>query len=404
MNFSPLRCFNESCKKFQVQQKKKAKKWVCVVCRSKQSVIRIYANSFLAKDLRPLAQEYNMNEGKAIESKSKKILEKINNPSFEDEEEQQETPVYVEPKESKWSKYVNQEEQEKEEKRNDNDGVDIFESEKFITLMPERKRAPRSKNPSKTVPRKTATKKRKNEEEDHFGGVEEEMEFNKPIVLPSFDQEEDDRQQERKKRNYRQKRKEVEDEEITTFSNNKSTSKTNSIFPSKSAKSISNKNTKTSNNVFPPKKTFQSNSNNFFPPKKTNSVEINPNKKIGENNFSAPLKKIPPTPNISSLAMQNLKKNLTTIQKANSHQKSPINLPLKKTPPPSNKSKWGSYLSAPKEEEEESGSFNPYASLLGASDGDDGDEDPLFQSNNDKQDFDDQYEVVYMHDNEEDDN
>ena len=42
------------------QQKKSSNKWNCVVCNQKQSVIKIYAQSYQAKDVRKVVQSFNM--------------------------------------------------------------------------------------------------------------------------------------------------------------------------------------------------------------------------------------------------------------------------------------------------------------------------------------------------------
>lgn len=76
------RCGNETCMVFQCLQKTKSAKFSCKVCSTKQSIrkvrnvgafhylltlltrAQIYGQSYKAKDLRPLVQEYNLVEGK----------------------------------------------------------------------------------------------------------------------------------------------------------------------------------------------------------------------------------------------------------------------------------------------------------------------------------------------------
>ncbi|KAJ4847507.1 hypothetical protein Tsubulata_012256 [Turnera subulata] len=49
------------CSTMQVkQQKKSGNKWTCVVCNQKQSVRKLYAQGYMAKDLRKFVQSFNM--------------------------------------------------------------------------------------------------------------------------------------------------------------------------------------------------------------------------------------------------------------------------------------------------------------------------------------------------------
>ncbi|PON96290.1 hypothetical protein TorRG33x02_078790 [Trema orientale] len=51
------------CSTMQVKQRKNSSnsnKWTCVVCNQKQSIRKVFAQSPMAKDLRPLAQSFNM--------------------------------------------------------------------------------------------------------------------------------------------------------------------------------------------------------------------------------------------------------------------------------------------------------------------------------------------------------
>ncbi|CAI9116451.1 OLC1v1017594C1 [Oldenlandia corymbosa var. corymbosa] len=57
--FQALQCFQ--CSTMQVkQQKKSSNKWNCVVCNQKQSVRKVYAQGFMAKDVRKFVQNFNM--------------------------------------------------------------------------------------------------------------------------------------------------------------------------------------------------------------------------------------------------------------------------------------------------------------------------------------------------------
>ncbi|KAI8898826.1 hypothetical protein BC833DRAFT_564618 [Globomyces pollinis-pini] len=58
VTFLVLRCCQDDCKLFQVQQKKKVQKWTCSVCGTRQSTMQIYLASN-AQDCRILVQEKN---------------------------------------------------------------------------------------------------------------------------------------------------------------------------------------------------------------------------------------------------------------------------------------------------------------------------------------------------------
>ena len=53
------------CGKFQGQQRKKVSKWQCKVCGHKQSLVKVFAVSFEAKDIRKVVQDLNMTAGEA---------------------------------------------------------------------------------------------------------------------------------------------------------------------------------------------------------------------------------------------------------------------------------------------------------------------------------------------------
>eukprot|EP01090_Pellita_catalonica_P006231 TRINITY_DN16434_c0_g1_i1.p1 TRINITY_DN16434_c0_g1~~TRINITY_DN16434_c0_g1_i1.p1 ORF type:complete len:150 (-),score=20.22 TRINITY_DN16434_c0_g1_i1:284-733(-) len=72
------------CQTYQVQQQKKAKNWVCKICRQKQTLMKIYATSYKASDIRPIVQDYNMQRGKREEAAREKLR---NQSSSEDSSE-----------------------------------------------------------------------------------------------------------------------------------------------------------------------------------------------------------------------------------------------------------------------------------------------------------------------------
>ncbi|XP_050215119.1 uncharacterized protein LOC126666170 [Mercurialis annua] len=56
------------CATMQAKQKKKSSnKWTCVVCNQRQSVTKMFAQSFMAKDIRMFVQSFNMSRGKLAE-------------------------------------------------------------------------------------------------------------------------------------------------------------------------------------------------------------------------------------------------------------------------------------------------------------------------------------------------
>ncbi|XP_027925070.1 uncharacterized protein LOC114182400 [Vigna unguiculata] len=56
--FIALQCYQ--CSTMQVKQKKSSNKWSCAVCNQKQSVRRVFAQGFMAKDVRKFVQDFNM--------------------------------------------------------------------------------------------------------------------------------------------------------------------------------------------------------------------------------------------------------------------------------------------------------------------------------------------------------
>ncbi|KAI4371097.1 hypothetical protein MLD38_019366 [Melastoma candidum] len=59
IDFVALQCFQ--CSTMQVKQhKRSSNKWTCVVCNEKQSVLKVFARSHMAKDVRGFVQSFNM--------------------------------------------------------------------------------------------------------------------------------------------------------------------------------------------------------------------------------------------------------------------------------------------------------------------------------------------------------
>lgn len=88
--FLALQCFE--CSTMQVKQKKKSSNnWICVVCNQKQSVRKVFAQGYKAKDLRLFVQSFNMSRKVADEEKQE----------VEDGEE-----IRGKNKRSDWSEYL----------------------------------------------------------------------------------------------------------------------------------------------------------------------------------------------------------------------------------------------------------------------------------------------------------
>ncbi|KAK4253058.1 hypothetical protein QN277_010883 [Acacia crassicarpa] len=66
--FIVVQCFQ--CSTMQVKQKKKSSnKWNCAVCNQKQSMTKVFAQGFMAKDIRAFVQSFNMSR-KSIDEQS----------------------------------------------------------------------------------------------------------------------------------------------------------------------------------------------------------------------------------------------------------------------------------------------------------------------------------------------
>ncbi|XP_065881257.1 uncharacterized protein [Euphorbia lathyris] len=63
--FIAVQCFQ--CSTMQVKQKKKSSNWTCVVCNQKQSVRKVFAQGYMAKDIRKVVQTFNMSRKLADE-------------------------------------------------------------------------------------------------------------------------------------------------------------------------------------------------------------------------------------------------------------------------------------------------------------------------------------------------
>ncbi|CAN0889701.1 hypothetical protein LINGRAHAP2_LOCUS16153 [Linum grandiflorum] len=117
------------CSTMQAKQKKKSSnKWTCVICNQKQSVIKVFAQSYMAKDIRQFVQSFNMSRKYADEQASPE----------EHEVTQQEPRVPVSRKRRvDWSEYLDPADYKPQETLEDGDeGGDIMVS----TEMPKNAR------------------------------------------------------------------------------------------------------------------------------------------------------------------------------------------------------------------------------------------------------------------------
>ncbi|CAH2066799.1 unnamed protein product [Thlaspi arvense] len=101
--FVALQCFE--CSTMQVKQKKKSSnKWVCVICNQKQSVRKVFAQGYKAKELRFFVQSFNMSR-KVADEKEQTVADTYS--EFDDEGEVDEkVPDVRGKKRSDWSEYL----------------------------------------------------------------------------------------------------------------------------------------------------------------------------------------------------------------------------------------------------------------------------------------------------------
>ncbi|CAN1793887.1 hypothetical protein LINPERHAP1_LOCUS20143 [Linum perenne] len=118
------------CSTMQAKQKKKSSnKWTCVVCNQKQSVLKVFSQSYMAKDIRLFVQSFNMSRKYADEQAP-----------LEEHEVTQEEEARVSVSRKRrvdWSEYLDPADYEPEETVEDGDeGGDIMVS----TEMPKNAR------------------------------------------------------------------------------------------------------------------------------------------------------------------------------------------------------------------------------------------------------------------------
>lgn len=121
------------CSTMQVKQRKKSSnKWSCVVCNQKQSVLKVFAQSYMAKDVRKIVQTFNM---------SRQLADQNQSHVFHEQTLASEPPKQVDfdnqnKRRTDWTEYIDPEDEEID---NDNDNArslgNVFD-EKFVTELP----------------------------------------------------------------------------------------------------------------------------------------------------------------------------------------------------------------------------------------------------------------------------
>ncbi|EOA35607.1 hypothetical protein CARUB_v10020821mg [Capsella rubella] len=102
--FIALQCFE--CSTMQVKQKKKSSnKWVCVICNQKQSVKKVFAQGYKAKDLRRFVQSFNMSR-KASDDKALSFVDSCSEVDVREEVDEEEVSDACGKKRSDWSEYL----------------------------------------------------------------------------------------------------------------------------------------------------------------------------------------------------------------------------------------------------------------------------------------------------------
>lgn len=85
------------------QKKKSSNKWVCVICNQKQSVKKVFAQGYKAKELRFFVQSFNMSR-KVAEEKEQYVAYTFSESEVDFDEEA--SDVCGKKKRSDWSEYL----------------------------------------------------------------------------------------------------------------------------------------------------------------------------------------------------------------------------------------------------------------------------------------------------------
>ncbi|KAL2455983.1 MRN complex-interacting protein [Forsythia ovata] len=125
---------------FTVKQKKKSgNKWTCVVCQEKQSVRKVFAQGFMAKDVRKFVQNFNMSRQLAEQKPEAKLFTE----NYDEEENKQigeignqfQSNEGKKKKKTDWSEYVDYEENSGKLEKDELTEGDGFEP-MIVTEMP----------------------------------------------------------------------------------------------------------------------------------------------------------------------------------------------------------------------------------------------------------------------------
>ncbi|CAN8235483.1 unnamed protein product [Cochlearia groenlandica] len=128
--FLALQCFE--CSTMQVKQKKKSSNnWVCVICNQKQSVRKVFAQGYKARELRFFVQNFNMSR-KVADEKEQAMADTVSEVE-EGEEEGDNVETFRVKKRSDWSEYLDTEDDDRRLTIVEDDGE---EDVKIVTEMP----------------------------------------------------------------------------------------------------------------------------------------------------------------------------------------------------------------------------------------------------------------------------
>ncbi|KAF7812635.1 MRN complex-interacting protein [Senna tora] len=152
--FIALQCCQ--CLTMQVKQKKKSSnKWNCVVCNQKQSVRKVFAQGFMAKDIRSFVQSFNMSR-KSLDEQShfaENLVSSLEEENKTDEDNNFKLPINQKKKRSDWTEYLDPEDHRNEEQGDLEENGDCFETKVKVVTELEKSmfKKPRLENYSTTL-------------------------------------------------------------------------------------------------------------------------------------------------------------------------------------------------------------------------------------------------------------
>ncbi|CAI8593815.1 unnamed protein product [Vicia faba] len=146
--FIALQCFQ--CSTMQVKQKKKcSNKWNCAVCNEKQSVRKVFAQGYKAKDVRTFVQTFNMSR-KSLEDDQQWLLAGTLTPTSEHDDGGSEFPNEMNnnKKCTDWTAYLDNDDHHAEQEQHEDDfeplvvtelPKDMFKKRKLVDNSTSRK-------------------------------------------------------------------------------------------------------------------------------------------------------------------------------------------------------------------------------------------------------------------------